>query len=247
MLPAISAIITDDEDFGRNNLKLLFSRMFKDVEVLAEASSVHQLQLLLEEHRPDVVFLDIRMPGMSGIEFLERFPNREFEVILVTAYQDYGIRALKAGALDYIMKPLDIDELRQALAKVKEQRQSKGSASLQEGKGAPIRIPHSRGISLIAPEDIIRITAHNNYVTLSFVDAPDLTIAKTIKEMEARLEPLGFFRIHKSHLINLQHLHSYSREDGGQVVMTDKCRLSVSKRRLNPFLARLDAFSMPLR
>ncbi|MEM9023262.1 MAG: LytTR family DNA-binding domain-containing protein, partial [Bacteroidota bacterium] len=105
----------------------------------------------------------------------------------------------------------------------------------------------SRGVSLIYPKDIIRVSADNNYVSLHFTSSSVLTVAKSIKDLELRLEPMGFFRIHKSHLINLQHLDRYSNDDGGLVVMNDQSRLPVSKRRLNAFLQCLEAFSISLR
>ncbi|MGD1845250.1 MAG: LytR/AlgR family response regulator transcription factor [Salibacteraceae bacterium] len=237
----LKAIVVDDEDFGRSNLKMVLHRFTPDVTVVGEAPSVVKLQELLQVQQPQLVFLDIRLPGTNGIEFLESNTERSYEVVLVTAYSEYGLRALKAGAIDYLVKPLDIAEVQNAVRKVQQRIAHQQDQRVDANR--PLRIPHSKGISLVKPETILRIEADNNYVTLYYVDGTSLTIAKTMKDLETTLRGKGFFRIHKSHLINLRHLKRYTFADGGLAILIDQTSLPISKRKLSQFLKHLESYA----
>jgi len=199
---------------------------------MGEAASIRGLNKLLQQFAPDVIFLDVRLPGPSGIDFLECIPNRPYEVILVTAYSNFGIRALKAGALDYILKPIDPDEMKLALDKL---RKKKSLNNIRLKNKECIHIPHAKGVSLFSPSQIVRIEADNNYATIFFLENSPLTVAKTIKEFSEKLRQFGFFRAHKSHLINLKHVQSYSKLEGGVVQMADGEKIRLAKRRTSQF------------
>ena len=241
----ISAYIVDDESFNVHNLKMALERFFPSVSILGTAGNVKELRQLLREKKPDVIFLDIQMPEINGIQFLESIIERDFEVIIVTAHSTYGIDALKAGAIDYLLKPIDRKELGNALTKVREKKALLNQSSPKDEQR--ISIPHAKGIHVVATKEIMHIVADNNYSTITFASGPDLMVAKPIVEFERQLKTPNFFRIHKSYLINLDYLDNYTHQDGGKVVMRNGKVLLVSRRRQHGFLERLKTYSRLMR
>ncbi|MEM7036665.1 MAG: LytTR family DNA-binding domain-containing protein [Bacteroidota bacterium] len=241
----LTALIVDDEEPGRRNLALSLELFFPEVKVLGMAASAAEAKQLLLKEQPDVLFLDIEMPLANGFDLLDLVPDRRFEVVFVTAYADYGIQAIKAGALDYLLKPLSKQELGAALQKALKKKAAAGNAS--PILPSRISIPHSRGVSVLEPGDILRILADNSYSELFLRNVKTLVVSIPIGEFEKRLAPWHFVRIHKSHLVNLEAVVQFSREDGGKIRLNNGTELPVSRRKLRHFETELQAWSLRMK
>lgn len=231
----ITAIIIDDEPHAIKTITGLLEKYADGVEVIATATNALQGIKTISSMHPDVVFLDVNMPGGSGIDMLEALPKREFSVVFTTASADFAIQALKNFATDYLLKPIDIDELIVAVEKVRKQRNKKNTLTLSK-----LALPTLNGVKLIAINDIIYIEASDNY-THFFIDGEKnkLTISKTLKDFEEQLDSEQFCRIHQSYIINFNYLDTYIRGRGGQVVMKNGAILEVSARKKDDLLKKL--------
>jgi two-component system LytT family response regulator len=244
----IKAVLVDDESHCIRTLRYELERHCPEVQVIGEAVSGEEaIQQILSLH-PDLVFLDIEMPGMSGFELLRRLNPVTFEVIFVTAYDRYAIQAFRYAALDYLLKPVVSAHLKEAVARVTSHLRGSDQGAqletllhnLREGLKSPrIALPSGRGIDIVNTEDILYCNAESNYTHVRMRDGKKYTCSKTLKDVEHLLEDLSFFRIHQSYLINLQHVQRYLRDDGGYVVMTDGFRIPIAKRRKEEFMALL--------
>jgi two-component system LytT family response regulator len=217
------------------------------------ASSAAEARELIAKENPDVIFLDINMPGESGLSLMQSFENTDFQVVFVTAYDQYSLSAIKAGAFDYILKPIDIEELQQTAAKlqkvfteregrIRELEQYKQSLNTlkdsltRRKQPEKINIPHSKGIKIVNINDIVRLSADNNYTDIYLQGSPKLVVSRTLKDFEEVLDPEIFFRIHKSHIINIEHLKEYINEYNGYVLMSDGVKIEISRRRSAAFM-----------
>ncbi|MCX8081039.1 MAG: LytTR family DNA-binding domain-containing protein [Bacteroidia bacterium] len=230
------AVVVDDEENSRKNTIHMLQQYCPEIEVVGEAGSGMEGKKMILEKKPDVVFLDINMPGMSGFEMLEGIYEREFCVIFVTAYSDYGINAVKAGALDYLMKPLILSELQGAVKKVIDYYQKKPKRvpdANNENKNV-IVINHNKGFTLLEFKDIIWIEANDNYSNFYLTENRKIMASKTLKEFENILPKNQFFRVHRSALINMQHVKEYIHSEGA-VIMSNSEHISVSKNKINEF------------
>jgi len=208
----------------------------------AGIESIHEL-------KPDLVFLDIEMPGMSGFEMMGKLDKVDFAVIFVTAYDQYALQAFRCAATDYLLKPVISDQLKDAVNRVASHKQEPQDSKLQldallynlrEGIKSPrIALPTGRGIDFVEADDILYCNAESNYTHVVLTGNKKYTLSKTLKDVEEMLEHLDFFRIHQSHLINFKHLQRYVRDDGGFVVMQDGTHIPISKRRKEEFLAKM--------
>lgn len=260
----LRAIIVDDEELGRKTLAHLLADYCPDVVVIDMAASAADARAALLKHSPDVLFLDIEMPGENGFDLLDSIhpDNRRFAVIFVTAYDHYALRAIKASAMDYLLKPVDIDELRAAVEKVSAARSIPPAAHepfvshvqtvldnvRASGYGVTrLALPTGQGLRLVNAADVIRCEGDNNYSTFVVTGGESIVVCRTIREYEEILSESGFVRIHKSHLINLRHLKQYLREtqrdSGGHVVMDNGNKVEVSRRRKDELLARIGQHS----
>lgn len=232
----LSALIVDDEEYGRKNLLRLIEKYCPQIKVVACAENIQEAKDEITNKRPELIFLDIQMPGGNGFKLLESFTEPQFSVIIVTAHPDYGIKAVRAGAVDYILKPLRVVELTEAVKRAWQdqhyKRQLKG-AFLKES--CKISISHTKGVSLICLNDIMYLEADNMYTTMYLADDTPLLISKPIKDFETSLKGDLFLRIHKSYLINFQHLARFTRANGGMVWMKNEVELPVSRRKLPLF------------
>ncbi|MBN1340094.1 MAG: response regulator transcription factor [Bacteroidales bacterium] len=235
----IRAIIVDDEEPGRRNLESLLSSYCPEVELSGLAASAVEARNLVESVRPELVFLDINMPNINGFEFLELFSRRSFLVIFVTAHAGFGIQAVKANALDYLLKPISITELQAAIKKVSDKIRNEGylppSAELPE----KLAVSHLNGFEIVETDDIIRLEADDNYTTIYTVAQGPIVVSRTIKDFEVILDPERFIRIHKTHIINIRHLKKYSKKDGGMVTLSDATELAIAKRRHGFFMEKV--------
>lgn len=224
----ISAIIVDDEIPAQESLSKLIQRFCKNVEIVGIASNVNDAIELCLEKRPQLLFLDIQMPSGSGFDILEKTTFIEKQVVFTTAYSNHAIEAIKANAIDYLLKPIEIQELVKAVEKA-----IKNCAPKVETKHEPqidkIAIPTLDGTYFYNKSDIIRAEADSNYTELHLTNGKKITSSKTLKEIEVSLTKSCFIRVHKSHLINLNFIKKYIKGDGGMVILTDDSLIPVSR------------------
>lgn len=237
----LRAIIVDDELHGRENLKNLLEGYCPEIEVIATAESAVQAKVLVLEKDPDVVFLDINMPVLNGFDFLESLEQQNFLLVFVTAYEQYGIKAVKAHPVDYLLKPINIKELRQTVKQLVSR--SKEITKTQRGKSSKIMVPVAHGFKIMDCDHIIRFMADDCYTKIFTNDGKVITVSKTLKEFESIISAENFYRIHKSHLINLHYVKEFSKLDGGIVIMKDGSKLDLSRRKIHDFVQRVKQFS----
>ncbi len=228
------AVIIDDEEDSRSNTRNMLSNYCPEIEIIGEAGSGPEGKLKIQELKPHVVFLDINMPGMNGFQMLEGIYNRDFCVIFLTAYSEHGITAVKAGATDYLLKPLMLSELQSAVHKVVQHYESKGGSKAETDKNL-VLISHSKGFTLVDFKDIVWLEASDNYTNLFLQGGKKIVASKTLKEFEAILPDTEFFRVHRSALININYVKEYSNHEGGEVILSDGTRVQVSKARIQEF------------
>ncbi|MEO8416437.1 MAG: LytTR family DNA-binding domain-containing protein [Ginsengibacter sp.] len=234
----IKAVIIDDEQNNIDNLKSLLKQYCVEVEISGTAINATEGREIISHYNPDIVFLDIQMPGENGFELLQSLSTYSFEVIFVTAFDQYGIKAVKFAALDYLLKPINIEELKIAVKKVVDKKE-KGSQNNQlenlmqllkeNNKEHRIALPSAHEIRYVKPSDIIRCESSNNYTTFHFVSGEKLLISKPIYFYEDLLLDYNFIRCHQSHLANKRFITSFIKEDGGYLLLEDETRLPVSK------------------
>ncbi len=243
----ISCIIVDDESKGRRVLRTICEEYCPDVEVIAEADSAALAEDLIREMSPDFIFLDVRMPLKDGFQFLDSFDKIPFQVIFTTAYEQYAVKAFKFSAVDYLLKPIDIDELVAAVNKVKKNLDNNNAALFDALKGsvlkelpAKIAFATSDGFVFLAPRDIVRCEAYGNYTKVFMVDSDKhILISKTLKHFEEVLEDYDYFRIHKSHMVNMDHVKRFLRGKPAKLVMIDGSEVEVSVRKREELVNKL--------
>jgi len=237
----LKALIVDDEPIGRASLLSLLNEYCPEIEVAGEAESASQAKKLVYETYPDVIFLDINMPVMDGFDFLESLPSRNFSVVFVSAHMEHGIRAVKAHAVDFLLKPVSIKELQQCVRNLIQMYSKNNQTNINQEKETSnnkIVLTHFQGFSVHDIDEIIRLEADDNYTKVYINGKKPVTISKTLKHFEGCCGD-AFFRIHKSHLINLKYLKEFTKEDGGYAIMTDGSKLAVSKRKLSDFIEKV--------
>lgn len=237
----LRTIIVDDEKYSRENLETLILEYCPELEVVGSAASAKAARTMVFELDPDVIFLDINMPNESGLDLLDSLPDKDFSVVFATAHNEYGIQAVKAEAVDYLLKPIDINELQKTskrLLKNTNIRKNENNNFINR-KSTKIIINHSQGFSIITIDDIIRLEGDSNYSKIYVKDEPYIITSKTLRELQEILNQTNFYRIHKSHIINLNFLKEYSNLDGGYAIMYDNSRIMISRRRHQEFIDRL--------
>lgn len=245
----IRALIIDDEKPARDKLLMLVQQHFADrITVLAQCEDGEDAVKAIAAHRPDLLFLDVEMPKLSGFDVLRKSDLEGIDVIFTTAYDHYAIKAIKFAAVDYLLKPIDIDQLREAVDRVQTKRGIGGHVErmdrmLEDVKSGitPDRmsVPTLNGFQLVKVEEIVWCEAVNYYTVLHMVGNQQIAITRSLKEIEETLDGPDFIRIHRSHTINLKHLAKYIKGSGGQVVMSDGKTLDVARLRKDELLARI--------
>lgn len=243
----ISAIIVDDEKNGRENLTGLIKSHCPQIRIVGEANSVTQAISEIQEKQPQLIFLDIEMPGGSGFQLLEHFKDFPFEVIFVTAYDNYAIKAIRFSASDYILKPINLNELISAVDKVSQRikLQSENERIRQlylntlHPANPKIGLPTIDRVEFVEVKSIIRCQGESNYTHLYFTDKKPLLVAKTLIEFEELLAEYGFIRVHKTHLVNLHHVTSFTKNDGGVLSLSNGDSVCISRRRKDFTLSQL--------
>ncbi len=237
-LGIINAIIVDDELHGRENLKKIIETYCAEVKILGVASSVVEAQKLMSVNSPDVVFLDINMPVLDGFDFLDEYENREFMVVFVSAYEEYGIKALKAGAVDYLLKPINIKELKVTVKKILALK-SKSASVEKVSSSAELVLPSSHGFDVFEIDNIIRLEADGCYTNVVIKESKNVIVSRTLKDFEETLPKEKFYRIHKSHLINIKHVKDFRNTSGNFVTMSDGSTVEISRRKVSEFVQKI--------
>ncbi len=253
---SLKALIVDDEFHARSNLEMLLENYCEDVEIVGSAASPDEARAILDKSDIDVIFLDIKMPGEDGFEFLKSVENKNFGVVFITAYNEYALDAFKADAIDYLEKPIDIDELVSAVEKIKKIKGSDTPISLNEDLVELIKsvvnkqidfektsIPTKDGLVIVNNQDIVHLEASESYTSIYLTDGRKYLSSKNIKVFEENLNPNIFFRTHKSHIINFaHHLKEFNRSLGNLAVMSNEKQIPVSRRKLTEFLSKINTF-----
>ncbi len=230
----LTAIVVDDEKMCRDNLTNLLQIYCPEISIIGIATSSVEAKHLVIDLEPDAVFLDINMPGLSGFDFLESLEEIKFMIVFVTAYDDYGIRAVKSHAVDYLLKPIDIKELQCCVKKLTEARKKENKAD-KTGSSPKVVIPQNHGFVILECENIVRMTSEDCYTRIFTNDNKQFIVSKTLKEFEETAPHDIFFRIHKSHLVNLSYVKQYTTLDGGSLLLQDGIKIEVSRRKAHEF------------
>ncbi|MBN9383960.1 MAG: response regulator transcription factor [Chitinophagaceae bacterium] len=249
-MPSLKAIIIDDEQSSLHALKAKLHRHCPEIELMRECLSAEEGIVAIEHLHPDIVFLDVEMPRMNGFVMLQQLINKDFELIFTTAYDHYAIEAIRFSALDYLVKPIEVDELRAAVERAMRKRQQPVTNqrienllhNLVEGGNVirRIAVPSQDCLQYIGIDDIIYLEADGNYTFLYLRDGQKLTVSKTLKDFEDLLPANLFIRIHHSCIINKNQVSKYLKGEGGQVVMNNGKILDVARRRKEDFLRAMD-------
>ena len=241
----LSTLIIEDEKKSRELLRELLEQYCSNAEVVGEAASVKEAKELISQCHPKLVFLDVEMRDGTGFDLLKQLGKIDFKIIFVTAHAHYAIRAIKFSAIDYLLKPLDAIELKLAVDKAigeaynNHHMHNKGLLdNIDAGANQKLAVPIKDGLVFLPLNEIIRLEADGTY-TYIFVHGEKYTASKNIKEYEDILVEKHFFRSHKSHLVNLNHVEKFSRVDGYFVLMSDGSRAEVSRRKQEEFLVMM--------
>lgn len=253
----LKALIIDDEFNARQNLKMLADEFCENLDVIDMAGSAEEGRELVKKHNPDLVFLDIKMPTEDGFSFLKSLPDRSFSVVFTTAHNEYALKAFKANAIDYLEKPISIEELQNAVEKVYalhetgEEAVNDNNQTIQELLENAVHfqeidkttIPTRDGFAVVKSSEIIHLEASDCYTTIFLTDGRKYLSSKNIKVYEENLNSRMFFRTHKSHIINiLYHLKEFSRSEGNVARMSNGAQVPIARRKLADFLQRTTAF-----
>lgn len=248
MAPCIRALLVVDEYQARSLLGSLIEENFPEVEIVGQATDVQSAFDLIQSSKPDLVFLDIQMRNETGFDLLLRFPAIHFDVIFTTAHHEYALKAFRFNAIDYLLKPIILTELNEAIEKVKRKEQSEQHVSieqlirLQQSISNPpktpdkITVPTSNGFILLQITDILYCEAKNNYTQFHLSNNQTITSSYTLKQYHEILSNCDFFRANRSFLINLNHIKMYKRNDGGLIVMDNGTEVELSHQQKESFL-----------
>jgi two-component system LytT family response regulator len=244
----IKAIIIDDEENARVALSVLIKEHTPEISILGMYESLQEANPAIVKLRPDVVFLDIQMPGETGLELWKYFPQPFFDVVFTTAFSQYAIEAIRLSALDYLLKPIDIDELTRVVDKMTNQQPSKKIEerllALEKNltgtqTASQIVLPTLESFIVVKIADILRVESDDNYTRFFLVDGTAHLVSRTLKEYESLLPKPLFQRVHQSHLINLKFVKLYIKGKSGQIEMINGEKLPVSRERKDSLIEAL--------
>lgn len=239
----LNTILIDDEEHCLKTLEWTLDQYCKnDIRIMGKYQDPAEAVAAIPGLSPDLIFLDVEMPGLNGIELLERLGIVNFEVIFTTAYDSYAIKAIKMNAVDYLLKPIDKDELVLAVNRVKVKRNT-----FMESQPAPEVFKHRdlnkialstlAGLQFVHLDDVIRIEGESNYCNFHLKDKKKILLSKKLGDAEALLKDnIHFFRAHKSHIINLKYVDKYIRGEGGEIIMQDGTSIALSRSKKEEFL-----------
>ncbi|MFT3909863.1 MAG: LytTR family DNA-binding domain-containing protein [Ferruginibacter sp.] len=245
----IKALIIDDEQKARNILDHYIKNFIPDITEIKQADSVDSALEILKTYNPGIVFLDVEMPHKNGFDFLVSLKDPAFDVIFTTAYNQYAIQAIRFSALDYLLKPVDPDELKAAVARHAEKKESSTekkqlfdnlvqNMDKKEVKDFRIAVPSNEGVYFFTIDEILRLEADRSYTHIHLVGKRPFIASKTLKHFEEMLDEFQFIRTHKSHLVNPRHITRVSN-DNEFVILTDGSKVEVSRRKKDDVLQQL--------
>ncbi len=239
----MNCIIIDDEKHCIKTLSNLLEMNFPEVKILETCFDSTKAYDIIQHHRPDFIFLDIEMPMMNGFDLLSKFDHLDFDVIFTTAYDSYAIKAIKCSALDYLLKPIDKEDLATALEKIRKKqgtvtKEQLHVATTVHNRQLPdtVALPTTEGLTFAHVNDIVYCTADGSYTRMYMLDKSEALLSKTLGDVEELLGDYNFFRIHHSSLVNLKQVKKYIRGEGGEVVMSNGKSLQVARTRKTDFL-----------
>jgi len=235
MITNVQISIVDDEKHGRDYIALLLKKDFPELEIIFQAASIEETYMHLMKNVPDILFLDIQLSDGTAFDLLSKFKELPTQIIFITAFEQYAIQAIKNGAVDYLLKPINkidfIIAVNKALDNLKNKRLLHNSVSKQK-----ITLHSVQGFRLVSIEDIVWCEADSNYTVFYMINKSKIMVSRTLYEFEKNLVEHNFFRIHHKYLINMLHLQEYIKGKGGQVIMVDNTVLNVSQRKRNDFI-----------
>ncbi len=231
----MKALIIDDEVIFSDYLKSMLTDTAKDIEIVAIDNNIASAIENIEKYKPQLVFLDMEIPDISGIDFLKKLQSKDFEIIVTTSHTEYALDAIKGDVVDYLIKPVQKLELILAIQKVKRKLESKFSNTSCE----KLSVFNDNGFDLIPKLQILYCHAENNYTQIHKIDGKSILVSKTLKDIEQQLSNPTFFRVNKSCLVNLQHIKRYIKTDGGSVVLDNDMEISVSPSSKDELISRL--------
>lgn len=235
------AILIDDEEAGIETLRILIARYATGIRVIATTTDPEEGLQMIDDYRPEIVFMDISMPTMNAFELLDRLTFRQFQLVFTTAHQEYALRAIKQKAADYLLKPIDVEDFRQCVDRLLPAAELTPKST--ELSGHLLELVVKDGIIFLRQKEIIRLEASGSY-TLFFTEGGEKhLVSKSLKEYEAQLDPAMFFRCHHSHLINLSKVVRFINHQGLFARMSDGSQVDIARKNKETFLERLKGFS----
>jgi len=235
-----SCVIIDDEQHCVDTLAAILKVKYANVNILATTTDSRKAAAMIAQHQPQIVFMDVEMPHITGIQLMHSFAQRNFAVIFTTAYDKYALQALKTEAVDYLLKPISVDELGEAIEKATNRlKQMEPTAAVASAVPHKLLLPTNNGLLAASIPDIIRVESQSNYCNFYINNRPKIVVAKTLKEYEEILTPCNFFRVHQSHLINLNYVEYFHPGLEEYVILTNGEQIEVSRRRKAEFLQKL--------
>ena len=242
----IKAIVIDDQEFCVEMLSdLLQDHCTKSVQLVGTCSSGREALRQIPRLKPDVLFLDVEMPGMTGFEMLKKIPKRNFEVIFTTSYDKYMVDAMRHSAIDYLMKPIKPEELKESVNRLLKKHNNYSGDRIQalfdnlrsrKNRFNKIALPTRDGLVFIAIDQILQCESDSNYTTIHLASGETMLVTKTLKDIETLIDSDEFFRIHHSHLVNLNHVKRYVKGAGGYVILSNDSSVNVSRNRKEDFI-----------
>lgn len=252
----LNVIIVDDEEFARSSLYFLLQENCESVHICGIAKSVEEARELLVKYDVDLIFLDIAMPGKNGFELIPDAKSNNARVVFTTAFDQYALKAIKANALDYLLKPIDIDELKETVEKASkfiryidpdadknDRLKSLASTLSDKSEIRKLSLPNGQGYTLIDIDEIIRIEADSNYSVFHLDKRDKITVSRVLKEYEEILPDDQFVRIHKSSIVNLNYLKEYNSRNGLEVLLKNGEKIAVSRRRASIFVEKVKLYT----
>lgn len=242
----LKIVIVDDENDALEALEWKLNRYIEDVKVIKCNSPIQSINII-DTVEPDIVFLDIQMPEMDGFTLLENLTNRKFNLIFTTAHDEFALKAIKVSAIDYLLKPVDKDELIAAISKIQEKK--KGElledklqlllGNVDDVNSDKINISADGKVYILEKEDVIMLKSDKSYTTLYLTNDQQIVVSKTLKEVEKKFQFPQFFRVHNSYLINLTHVKEYLKGLGGELIMSNGLSASISRNKKSELFKKL--------
>jgi two-component system LytT family response regulator len=248
----IRAVVIDDEPMAREALLALIERYSPEVEIIGTAGDIETSVNIIRKGRPELIFLDVQLMDGTGFDVLTRLDNESYKIIFVTAFEEYAITAFKFSAMDYILKPVNPDDLVKAVGKVQDSLDRESMArrlevlieniSSQARENRKIALRTATSMHIVNLSEIIRCQSEKNYTQFFLSGGDVITVSKTLKEFEEMLSPFGFVRVHQSHLVNLDHVRRYDKSDGGSLILSDDSLVPVSMRKKDDLMKTIGHF-----